>query len=115
MENVNTARRFLVAVDAAYECRCKIVLNSTVPLDDLFPEEFFDTSLPTHQSKTTVKGMGGASAQFSTTFVDSDTEWSATGIMGAALSRFSQTKDVGFAARRAISRLKEMQSSLWDL
>ena len=39
-----------------------------------------------------------------------EAEWSATGLIGVSLAEYSAVNDVGFAFRRAQSRLIEMQT-----
>lgn len=57
-----------------------------------------------------VRGHGGSSGRYSTTYVGPGVEWSATGRKGVSLAELSGLHDAGFSFERAISRLIEMMS-----
>jgi len=64
------------------------------------------------QSELSVAEEGGSSGRV-TTMIGS-MEWSATGRLGVSLAELSAVKDVGFAFRRALSRLIEMQTAKYE-
>ena len=55
-----------------------------------------------------VRGEGGSSSGWATTFMGDGSEWSATGRLGVSLAALSGLQEASFAQRRAASRLREM-------
>ena len=115
LSDINTTRRFIVLVDASYESKVRIIINSSHPLHSLFthlPKLIPQT--PKSNVETRVVGQGGSSSSHATTYT-SDSEWSATGLLDASLANGGAgASDVYFAASRARSRLVEMSSKEWD-
>ena len=116
------AARFVNLIDVLYEQQCRLVVSAALPPAQLLRGSVVNDAgrvsggaghkLPRPQDQKIVHmvGKGGASARFSSTYVD-DMEWSATGLVDASLADFSNAnKHVAHSFRRAASRLEEMRS-----
>jgi peroxisome-assembly ATPase len=116
--DLDYARRFITLVDAAYESGTKLGIHSSAPLDSLFKEiteaEKRRAGRMLHSNMQVKKG-GGSSSSMMSTFVNGDTEWSATGLSEASLATGGAGEtDVSFAVGRAVSRLYEMGSNIYQ-
>lgn len=114
----NEARRFINLIDAVYERRVVLLTNLAVNPDELFAELFAESGSRgrdlTLRERTraenaasgrlAVTAVGGSSGR-STTMLDTDTEWSATGRVGASLADVSAKNFTALAAPRCASRL----------
>jgi protein AFG1 len=115
-DELDFIRRFIALVDLAYEFRIRIVIQSSVPLFEVFakamPKEEGTIPASGELSKhleMVVKKGGGSSSSMMSTFIG-DTEWSATGLPASLASGGAGETDVRFAIGRAVSRLFEMGS-----
>lgn len=122
----NEARRFITAVDVAYEEGVVLLAGLQTHPDALFAglaETSFravGASSENEQAgdpranppRTKVVRHGGSSSSAATTFVagpgDEQVEWSATGRVGASLGEATGVADTAFAHRRTASRLLEL-------
>ncbi|TPX31484.1 hypothetical protein SmJEL517_g05218 [Synchytrium microbalum] len=118
---MDVVRRVITFVDVAYEDGTRVVVSASGSIE----ETFGNVALPSNTVKGTtddsieisVRRGGGASSSAANTFVD-NMEWSATGLVGRSLAtslarseeESAPVREVKFAAKRAISRLHEMQS-----
>ena len=117
-DELDFVRRFITLVDLAYETKTRIVCLSSVPLFEVFSNIVPKKVRVSGQLKEelgrqmSVKGEGGSSSSMMSTFIDGETEWSATGLREASLATGGAGEtDVGFAVGRAVSRLYEMGST----
>ena len=117
-DELDFVRRFITLVDLAYETKTRIVCLSSVPLFEVFSNIVPKKVRISGQLKEelgrqmSVKGEGGSSSSMMSTFIDGETEWSATGLREASLATGGAGEtDVGFAVGRAVSRLYEMGST----
>ena len=106
------AARFVNLLDVLYEQQCRLVISAALPPARLLQGNDGDHSSaqPKYQKGVHLRGQGGSSGRFSTTFVD-DMEYSATGLADVSLADFSNAQNhVAHTFRRAASRLEEMRS-----
>ena len=115
-DELDFIRRFIALVDLAYEFRIRIIIQSSVPLFEVFakamPKEEGTMPASGELSKhleMVVKKGGGSSSSMMSTYIG-DTEWSATGLPASLASGGAGETDVRFAIGRAVSRLFEMGS-----
>lgn len=115
-DELDFIRRFITLVDLAYEAKTRIVIESSVPLFEVFAEvaPVAEGAMPatgdlSKHIELSVKKGGGSSSSMMSTFIG-DTEWSATGLSASLASGGAGETDVRFAIGRAVSRLFEMGS-----
>ena len=117
VNHLDEARRFVTLIDVCYESRTRLVLAANVPLDELFVEFEAQVESSDENEELFVSEKGGNSSSFATTMIRTKDgehlEWSATGLMGATLAKFSAANDLAFSFRRAVSRLVEMGGKEW--
>jgi protein AFG1 len=113
--DLDYAKRFITLIDTAYEFGTRIFICSQDPLKAIFQEIVqVEHERSNSHSQMSVKKGGGSSSSMMSTFVNGDTEWSATGLADASLATGGAGEtDVVFAIGRAISRLHEMGSSIY--
>lgn len=123
----NEARRFITAVDVAYEEGVVLLAGLQTHPDALFAGLAETTSSPAGSAGeegapvgdarapppvARVLRHGGSSSSAATTFVagpgHEQVEWSATGRIGASLGEAAGVADTAFAHRRTASRLLEL-------
>ncbi|KAH7419403.1 AFG1-like ATPase-domain-containing protein [Cadophora sp. MPI-SDFR-AT-0126] len=116
-DELDFVRRFITLVDLAYETKTRIICLSSAPLFEIFsnivPKKLYVEGMRKEElgRRMKVKGEGGSSSSMMSTFIDGETEWSATGLREASLATGGAGEtDVGFAVGRAVSRLYEMGS-----
>ena len=122
----NEARRFINLIDVLYEHRVSFLANLESSPDDMFKEKESDSALSSSELTTrqrtrletastlenlSITAIGGSSGR-STTMLAPDTEWSATGRVGASLAHASASNFVLAASARAASRLAHMSRGL---
>lgn len=122
----NEARRFINLIDVLYEHRVSFLANLESSPDDMFKEAKSDSDLASSELTTrqrtrletasslenlSITAIGGSSGR-STTMLAPDTEWSATGRVGASLAHASASNFVLAASARAASRLAHMSRGL---
>lgn len=122
----NEARRFINLIDVLYEHRVSFLANLESSPDDMFKEVDSDSDLASSELTTrqrtrletastlenlSITAIGGSSGR-STTMLAPDTEWSATGRVGASLAHASASNFVLAASARAASRLAHMSRGL---
>jgi len=122
----NEARRFINLIDVLYEHRISFLANLESSPDDMFKEKESDSALSSSELTTrqrtrletastlenlSITAIGGSSGR-STTMLAPDTEWSATGRVGASLAHASASNFVLAASARAASRLAHMSRGL---
>lgn len=122
----NEARRFINLIDVLYEHRVSFLANLESSPDDMFKEVKSDSDLASSELTTrqrtrletastlenlSITAIGGSSGR-STTMLAPDTEWSATGRVGASLAHASAANFVLAASARAASRLAHMSRGL---
>jgi protein AFG1 len=118
LSELDFARRFITLIDLAYEAGTRVIIASSVTIDEAFAE-IVDAEQQRFKRKTgglqmSVEKGGGSSSSMMSTFVSGDTEWSATGLAEASLATGGAGEtDVGFAIGRAVSRLHEMASAMY--
>ncbi|XP_012555999.2 AFG1-like ATPase isoform X1 [Hydra vulgaris] len=106
----NEARRFLSFIDAAYECNVKVYCNSQASVDDIFQmlPKFSDDT----QELSNVNYVNGS--QMTLDMLDEMAyDLNLTDMILHEFD-FLTGQDEIFSFRRAISRLKEMQSALYQ-
>ena len=115
----NEARRFINLIDVLYEHRVVLLTNLAVASDELFAESEDarrgrDLTLRERtraenaaSGRLAVTATGGSPGR-STTMLSTDTEWSATGRVGASLADVSAKNFTALAAPRCASRLAHM-------
>ena len=126
VESHNSARRLITLIDVWYDRGLELHLASTVELDRLFEglgsaadvtvtdgaaacsQGRASAARPPTSAAASVRGVGGASAGLSSTWMADGTEWSATGRMGVSLAGMAGIQEAAFAQRRCVSRLREM-------
>jgi len=101
-------RRFITLVDLAYELKTRIIIQSSVPLFEVFTEVVRkeEGTLPSSGElskhvEMSVKKGGGSSSSMMSTFIG-DTEWSATGLSASLATGGAGETDVRFAIGRAV-------------
>jgi protein AFG1 len=117
------ARRLVFLIDVMYERSTRLVIFADARPEELFTMEQFVVDAeaderPSQQQERgggggatlSVRGEGGSSSGFATTFIGQGVEWSATGRKGVSLAELSGLQDTGFSFQRAVSRLIEMSS-----
>ena len=120
-DELDFIRRFITLVDLAYEAKTRIVIQSSVPLFEVFAEAapVSEGAMPASGDlskyiEMSVKKGGGSSSSMMSTFIG-DTEWSATGLPASLASGGAGETDVRFAIGRAVSRLFEMGSKSYGI
>ncbi|KAG9658767.1 AFG1-like ATPase, partial [Aureobasidium melanogenum] len=118
LSELDFVRRFITFIDLAYESGTRVIISSNATIDEAFAEivenERQRVLRKSGGLKMNVKKGGGSSSSMMSTFVDGETEWSATGLAEASLATGGAGEtDVGFAIGRAVSRLHEMGSGLY--
>jgi predicted ATPase len=103
----NETRRFIVFIDCAYERCVKLVITADLPIESLF---IISDSETTEERAVDLRVVAEGGASGNSTTMLGHIEWSATGRTGVSLADLVGQRDVEFAYRRAISRLREMQS-----
>eukprot|EP00471_Norrisiella_sphaerica_P013017 CAMPEP_0184493922 /NCGR_PEP_ID=MMETSP0113_2-20130426/27316_1 /TAXON_ID=91329 /ORGANISM="Norrisiella sphaerica, Strain BC52" /LENGTH=483 /DNA_ID=CAMNT_0026879411 /DNA_START=162 /DNA_END=1610 /DNA_ORIENTATION=- len=109
-------RRFITLIDAMYENRVMLAIQSAVPTlkeliaSDTISETSSDGSRVS-PNEAHVATFGGSSGRSATMI--GNTEWSATGRVSASLAGTSGIEEAEFARARAASRLQEMSSMDW--
>lgn len=114
----NSARRFVLLLDALYERRCRLVLSTfAADLESLFSASSAADGVAGGSGlELSVVDEGGSSGRLTTMI--GKMEWSATGIKGASLAEAAGggLLETRFALHRAFSRLTEMQGeAYWQL
>lgn len=120
-DELDFIRRFINLVDLAYESKTRIVIQSSVPLFEVFANALpiEEGTMPasgelSKHIEMNVKKGGGSSSSMMSTFIG-DTEWSATGLPASLASGGAGETDVRFAIGRAVSRLFEMGSKSYGV
>jgi protein AFG1 len=120
-DELDFIRRFITLVDLAYESKTRIVIQSSIPLFEVFAEAapVVEGTIPasgdlSKHIEMSVKKGGGSSSSMMSTFIG-DTEWSATGLPASLASGGAGETDVRFAIGRAVSRLFEMGSKSYGV
>ncbi|KAG0624551.1 hypothetical protein M758_3G256000 [Ceratodon purpureus] len=114
----NEARRFINLIDILYETNTILICSAAVPPDSLF-SDLSQMDEPTKEyivdaiedTGIRIVGEGGSSGR--STLMIGNMEWSATGRQGASLADLAGASFTRKAAPRCVSRLLEMQSSLY--
>ncbi|PVH89520.1 hypothetical protein DL98DRAFT_523438 [Cadophora sp. DSE1049] len=110
-DELDFVRRFITLVDLAYETKTRIICLSSAPLFEIFsnivPKKLHVEGQLKEElgRQMIVKGEGGSSSSMMSTFIDGETEWSATGLREASLAIGGAGEtDVGFAVFRGFMR-----------